>query len=240
MAIYLISDLHLDESTPKLSRLFTVFLQNHIFDADALYILGDFFEVWMGDDVTSAFHEDIKNQLKALTHKIPVFFLHGNRDFLVDKQFANSTGVKLINEPFVVDIYGEKHLLLHGDSLCSKDYLHQWFRKVSRARLVKKLFLSLPIKTRKNIALTIREKSKRRGQSLDNAIMDVDFKLLPTLLQKYQASTMIYGHTHRPSILLQQQTLNAWFKFYVLSDWGECANYLVCYEDGRKELRYFK
>jgi len=149
MATYFISDLHLDSSKPHLTQLFYAFIDKRLEDAEQLYILGDFFEVWVGDDNHTEYNQEIINALKTLSAKINVYIMPGNRDFLIGSEFINASGTTLLEDPTVIDLYGQPTLLLHGDSLCTQDKSHQRFRKLSRNPKLNRWFLKLPLAIRK-------------------------------------------------------------------------------------------
>src|SRR5690554_2187871 len=153
MATWFIADLHLSPARPDIAALFQDFLQNRVAKADALYILGDLFDAWIGDDDTSDFAQRIQRALRELTDSgVPVYFIAGNRDFLIGQQFSQNTGVSVLPEPSLVDLYGKPTLLLHGDTLCTDDHSYQRFRKVIRWRPLQKLLLALPLSWRMRIA----------------------------------------------------------------------------------------
>lgn len=223
-----ISDLHLDPDQPQISNTFFYFLDHIARDADALYILGDFFESYIGDDDQNDFLQSIVRALFRLTHSgVPVFFMHGNRDFLIGQSFKNKTGVILIPDPSVITIYNQKLLLMHGDSLCTDDKSHQRFRKITRNKLVQKIFLSLPISFRQKFAKRLRNESKQYNQTKPAEIMDVNENAVMDALKKNNASRLIHGHTHRPMISENRVVLDAWH---------EHGNYVRMNEDGSMEL----
>jgi UDP-2,3-diacylglucosamine hydrolase len=194
-----ISDLHLQESEPAITEAFVDFMQTEAPNADALYILGDFFEVWVGDDDLAPFHQKIIAELKCLAERgVPVFFMRGNRDFLIGKRFAKATGVTLLADPTVITLYGKPVLLMHGDSLCILDHAHQRFRRYTGYSLVQRIFLSLPLAWRQSVGQKLRGKSQRRGQTTDQGIMDVYPPEVIKQMEQHRVTTLIHGHTHRP------------------------------------------
>ena len=200
MNTYFISDLHLDESTPKLTKLFEACLKHIEKDCDALYILGDFFELWLGDDLMSTYQQNILSLLSDFSKKIPVYFLPGNRDFLVGQQFAKIANVKLLSDPCLINLYGQDVILAHGDHLCTQDTLHQWFRKLSRNRKMIDFFNTLPTPWKIALANSIRKKSKMRGQKRALYLQDVAEKSVLELFKQFNASILLHGHTHRPGV----------------------------------------
>lgn len=217
-----ISDLHLEVNEPQITQKFLNFLQQ-LSQIDALYILGDFFEVWIGDDDRNEFNENIKEALKAVTTKgVSVYFMRGNRDFLIGKKFCEETGCQLLKDPTLIDLYGVPTLLAHGDSLCTDDIRHQKFRAMVNNPLIQKLFLILPLSWRRKIARNIREQSKKHSKRLSNQIMDVTQTAVENLMEKYQVRQLIHGHTHQPNIYifnLKDQNQNA--KRFVLGAWHD-------------------
>jgi UDP-2,3-diacylglucosamine hydrolase len=157
MKILFISDLHLEESSPKQTQLFLSFLKSATREANSLYILGDFFEVWIGDDDLSPFHKTIIDALKQATSQgLTIYFMHGNRDFLLGKKFFKMTGCHLLPDETVIDLFGQPTLLMHGDTLCTLDVNYLKFRKKVRKWWVQKLFLMKSLKKRQGIAAKMR------------------------------------------------------------------------------------
>lgn len=240
MSTYFISDLHLSEQQPHLTDLFIHFLECYAINAKALYILGDFFDVWIGDDNLTEFNQKTFQLLKTITDKnIPVYFMSGNRDFMLGKQFLQMTGCQLLAEPTVINLYGENILLMHGDSLCTDDKWHILFRKLSRHRFTKTLFLLFPLAWRRAIANRLRTISKNKNHHTSAAILDAVPAAIKQQFIMFSVQHLIHGHTHKPSIHWFYNN-NAWHEHIVLSDWGQRGNFLICHADGRKELRYFQ
>jgi len=195
------ADLHLESDRPDISDLFSQFLKTDATKADALYILGDLFEVWFGDDNPCPFPALIAGQIKALSDSgVPVYYIHGNRDFTIGKRYAKQSGMMLLPEAKVVDLYGHPTLIMHGDSLCTLDVAYQKFRKKSRTWWWKGMMLSLPLSYRQKMARDIREKSKQNKQGADLTIMDVTQDEVAFQMQKFGVDRLIHGHTHRPNI----------------------------------------
>jgi len=194
-----ISDLHLQSTKPEKTDLFLNLLTGKALEADALYILGDFFEVWVGDDDDSVFINQIKTALKNFTTTgIPIYFMHGNRDFLIGKKFAQDTGCILINDPTKIDLYGSPTLLTHGDMLCTKDNGYMRYRKLVRNPRCQRLFLLLPLKLRKKIARYLRTKSSNIKKS--NKLKNIVNETITNLMQQYQVKQIIHGHIHKQGI----------------------------------------
>lgn len=238
-----ISDLHLEANHPEITHLFLEFLQKQAANADALYILGDFFELWIGDDEQTEFHQTIILALRALAQKgIPVYFMHGNRDFLIGKKFIQASGCQLLSDPTIINLYGTPTLLMHGDSLCTHDLTHQRFRAFANHPLAQHLFLMLPLKLRKRIGAKIRQKSRLHGQALKTtnpSIMDVTPSEINHIMQKHNVELLIHGHTHRPCIELFKLGKKS-ARRIVLSDWHQHGNALICDQEGNHRLINFK
>ncbi|GAB2940081.1 UDP-2,3-diacylglucosamine diphosphatase [Hafnia psychrotolerans] len=201
MATFFIADIHLCAQEPAITAGFLRFLREDAPQADALYILGDLFEAWIGDDDPQPLHGDIAAALNTLHQQgVPCFFIHGNRDFLVGRRFARDSSMQILPETKLLQLYGRRLLILHGDTLCTDDIGYQKFRKKVRNPLIQKIFLALPLKWRLSIAARMRADSKasNRGKSLD--VMDVNPQAVINAMQENRAEWMIHGHTHRPAI----------------------------------------
>ncbi len=193
--ILIISDLHLSEHRPKTTALFKRFIDTHASKVDELYILGDFFDYWIGDDDESPFHEYIAGLLRTLhSHKIKVFILPGNRDFLLGECFALSCGAKLIRDPSVIVSHQVPYLLLHGDALCTQEWGYLLYRKLVRSDLFKTFFLGLPLSLRRILALGLREHSAKKNQR--RKWVDVSKRAVLKIFEQYGLSRLIHGHTH--------------------------------------------
>lgn len=232
-----ISDLHLEPAHPGITEIFLNFLQSEqALQADALYILGDFFAAWIGDDNLSEFNKKIIVALQNFTAKgIPTYFMHGNRDFLIGKRFLQQTGCQLLIDPTLIDLYGEPALLMHGDTLCTDDIKYLKFRRVARNNCYQKLFLSLPLKIREKIAGGLRKKSRQQHMIM----VDTNQSEIERVLKQYNVKLLIHGHTHKPAIhcfdLNNKNTCRI-----VLSDWNDKAgSVLVCTANGEKRLETF-
>ncbi|MDX1705843.1 UDP-2,3-diacylglucosamine diphosphatase [Pseudidiomarina sp.] len=229
MTSWFISDLHLSPARPDITRLFLEFLQEQAVHADALYILGDLFDAWIGDDDTSDFAAALQGALRQVTQQgVPVYFIAGNRDFLVGPRFARMTGVRLLNEPAVIDLYGTPTLLLHGDSLCTADRSYQRFRRIIRQPWLVKILLALPLSMRMRIANKLRASSATQQplSAEQLAIMDVTDTAVIDLFVRYDVGQMIHGHTHRPAIHEHQLPDGNTAERIVLGDWYEQGSLL--------------
>lgn len=223
-----IADLHLCASRPDITQCFLQYLEDiDTATTDALYILGDLFEVWIGDDNHNAFIEQIIQGLKNLSKRnLDIYFIHGNRDFLLGKRFAKAAGITLLPEQKVIDLYGQQAVILHGDELCTKDVDYQKFRKKARGWWWPRLILSLPLRVRQRIADNGRKASKSKQANLSLDIMDVTQEEVIDCLTKHKVNLMIHGHTHRPDIH-QFDHQNGSAKRIVLGDWYEQGSVLV-------------
>lgn len=198
---YFIADLHLSTEQPKMTECLLRFLQEQASSADALYVLGDLFEYWLGDDDITELSTNVANAFRKLSDTgVPIYFIHGNRDFLIRQGFANASGMQLLPEQKVVDLYGTATLIMHGDELCTRDLVYQKFRKKARGWWWPRLMLSLPLSMRRSIAEKGRKTSKKNQKNLTLEIMDVTPEEVVNALQKHQVTRLIHGHTHRPAI----------------------------------------
>ncbi|EWH09553.1 UDP-2,3-diacylglucosamine hydrolase [Catenovulum agarivorans DS-2] len=233
MSVFFIADLHLSESRPDITQAFLDFIQSLSEQTTALYILGDFFEYWVGDDDPSSWLLPIKSALKNTSHNIcPIYFIHGNRDFLIGQRFARETGVMLLEEPSVIELNNQRVVILHGDSLCTQDEGYQKFRKIVRNKFVQFVFLCLPLKMRFNIFAKGREQSKHKQQQvMDMQILDVTQTAVSQLMDAYQVDLMIHGHTHRPNIHRNARRLHRGTRI-VLGDWYTQGSVLEVNQDG--------
>ncbi len=235
--IIFISDLHLEEGRPEMTALFLKFLADAIKKADALYILGDFFEVWIGDDHVSSFNQSILLALKAATEQgLPIYIMHGNRDFLLGKTFFQRTGCQLLPEEKVLTLFGKPTLLMHGDTLCTHDVAYLKFRKKARCWLVQKLFLWKSLAKRQAIAAHYRQASQAHVTTVPDYIMDVAQTEVERVMQKHQVQHLIHGHTHREAVHSFQLN-NKPATRTVLGAWHEHGSALFCYADGKQELK---
>lgn len=238
VSTYFIADVHLSEQQPQLYALLCQFL-NALEEGDQLYILGDLFALWIGDDDLSPFHQAVIAQLAALRGRgIAAALLLGNRDFLIKAAFAAAAQVVLLPEKHVIQVGEERLLLLHGDTLCSLDTCYQAFRRRTQQAWLQRLFLSLPLGWRRAIAARLRRQSSARFSDLSAAVLDVVKHDVLQDCADFHVSTMIHGHTHRPGIHIYQLDQQPIWR-YTLSDWGEQGNYLRIDANGNKVLEYF-
>ena len=232
MTTLFISDLHLDANQPEIGVQFLSFLAGEARQAEALYILGDLFEVWLGDDAPNPYYNKIKSAMRELSDTgVPVYFMHGNRDFTIGADFAAETGVTILNDPTVVDLYGEKVLLCHGDSLCTDDIHYQQVRAMTRNPEWQAMMLAKSIEERIAFAVQARKESMERGESLSDEIMDVNQDAVAAALGEHGVKVMLHGHTHRPamhSLDLGDHTATR----IVLGDWYEQGSVVRWDDDG--------
>ena len=233
-----ISDLHLCASRPHITLAFLQFLQTNASKAKALYILGDLFEYWAGDDDIEDSHiQPIIAAFNGLANAgVNVYFMHGNRDFLIAEGFCNAASIKLLRDPTLIDLYGKRALLSHGDDLCTDDVAYQDFRRQVRNETWQANFLSLPLQARKKQIEVIRLHSEQEKSQKTAQIMDVNQIAVEKLLAGYDyPDLLIHGHTHRPyqhQMQIDGHTITRW----VLGDWYEQGSYLLCNQDGCKSV----
>lgn len=199
--ILLISDLHLEEQRPDITRAFLHFLETRAPQAKALYILGDFFEAWIGDDAMSPFQHSIAKALRRLSDGgVAVYLMHGNRDFLLGRDFCREAGCTLLADPCVQRFNGEPVLLMHGDSLCTRDEAYMRLRRWLRNPLSLFVLRNLPLSTRQKLASNLRRQSREQTRMKASDIVDVTPEEVPPLLRRHGVTRLIHGHTHRPAI----------------------------------------
>lgn len=222
MTTLFISDLHLDLVRPEIIELFSKFVREEAVQADALYILGDLFEAWIGDDAEDETGERFVEAMRPMREaRKPCFYMHGNRDFLIGERFAKKAGMTLLPDPSVINLYGTPTLLMHGDTLCTDDEAYQAFRKQVRSPEWQRQFLAQSIETRQAFANQARQESLRHtGDSTNAAIMDVNQAAVEAAMSSVNVRNLIHGHTHRPGNhqWLQNQVP---IKRTVLADWYE-------------------
>ncbi|MFI4938642.1 MAG: UDP-2,3-diacylglucosamine diphosphatase [Candidatus Berkiellales bacterium] len=225
--IYFISDLHLSVQDPKGLELFINFISGPAASAHQLYILGDLFDVWVGDDLNVEFQLQIQKALKALTSSpVEVFYMNGNRDFLLSTRFLQEAGCHRLTDPYRFILHGIPTLLTHGDRLCTKDIAYQRYRKIAQNPLTKWLFLYLPKKIREAISQKLRRKSQEYQKSQINDILDVTKDAVETWMIQYQVTQLIHGHVHRPKI--HDLTIKGKkSKRLVLGDWHRTGSVMM-------------
>jgi UDP-2,3-diacylglucosamine hydrolase len=196
-----VSDLHLDALEPAAGAQFIDFLRLRAANAEALYILGDLFESWVGDDEQDAHSALICEALRALAAQgVPCYVMHGNRDFLLQRGFEQRSGTRLLADPVIIDLYGQRALLTHGDALCTADRPYQLLRGVVREARWQQRFLRLPLSLRRSLAQQARDGSRRHTRSTAGEIMDVDAGAVSAAMRACAVQLLIHGHTHRPAV----------------------------------------
>lgn len=217
MSVFFISDLHLEQNKPHLTKAFKNFIDSKVNLHDELFILGDFFEQWIGDDNEDDFIKSVKNILKDKTAKgLTVYFMHGNRDFLIGDKFCKEVGAILLDDPYIINLEEKKIMLMHGDSLCTDDEDYQNFRNLVRSKDWQEDFLSKDLKERKEVAKNLREISSLENQTKDENIMDVNQSEVLKIIEDHSVDVLIHGHTHRPFIHDENGVPRM-----VLGDWGD-------------------
>lgn len=231
-----VSDVHLDDAAPDAQRQFLEFLRTHGPGARALYILGDLFEAWVGDDDAGGERDAVLEALRQLTGSgVACFLLHGNRDFLIGEDFCRRTGCQLLPDPVIAELDGERVLLTHGDALCTDDHAYQELRSMVRTPAWQRRFLRLPLSDRQLLANEVRAGSRAHTARSIPKIMDVNSTAVAAAFKAAQVGRIIHGHTHRPAVhdaLVEGRSVQR----IVLGAWYEQGSYLV-FEAGRYELR---
>lgn len=223
MTTLFISDLHLDEQRPAVTALFVDWLEHEAVKAEALYILGDLFEAFIGDDDDAPLLRAVTEALRRVAEVgVSVHFQHGNRDFLVGQAFAGRAGLVLLPEAAVIDLYGEPTLLMHGDTLCLDDLAYQRIRQQLRQPAWQDQFLAQPLAARRAFAANARAESARHTQAMSAEIMDVTPAAVTAAMETHGTRRLIHGHTHRPAI----HELGQDRQRIVLGDWYEQGSVL--------------
>jgi UDP-2,3-diacylglucosamine hydrolase len=229
VTILFISDLHLDGARQDITRQFLEFLAGEASQAQRLYILGDLFEAWIGDDDPDLDKRRVVGALRALTDAgVACFVMHGNRDFLMGKRFCAETGAQLIDDGTVIEVYGRRVLLLHGDTLCTDDHAYQRLRRIVRNPLVQLALRSLSLGQRQRLAAKMRAGSKAHIEAVDRSapdIMDVNAEAVVAAFRRQGVDCIIHGHTHRPAIHSLSVDGKAATRI-VLGDWYEQGSVL--------------
>ncbi|MBU3617315.1 UDP-2,3-diacylglucosamine diphosphatase [Polynucleobacter sp. JS-Polo-80-F4] len=221
----LISDLHLTPSMPLTAQRFFDFCEKEAPKVEAVFILGDLFEYWVGDDAaaSSPFQQEVQRAIANLSTKVKTYYLHGNRDFLIGKSFIKKTGMTLLSDPCTVQIASEKWVLAHGDALCTADIAYQAFRSWVRKPWIQKIFLGLPLNWRKGIAQHLRSNSHNQYQTQQRSTshqvkMDVTQQACADVMKDHSGNRLIHGHTHLPAHHEESMGTQSWQR-WVLSDW---------------------
>ena len=230
-----VSDLHLEESRPEITRAFFRLLDKLQNKFSELYLLGDIFEVWLGDDTPSPVADQLSQRLASLSeHGIRIFLMHGNRDFLLGEAFASRCKASLIHEPYLLQVAGKQAVLLHGDALCTQDIEYQAFRKLVRDPRWQADFLAKPLNERIAIGRQLRDKSQESAKEKSEYLMDVTPNEVESMMLDLSVELMIHGHTHRPAV--HKLTLdNKPCTRMVLGDWYTQGWYILA-DQQRVEL----
>ena len=235
-----LSDLHLGETRPEANERFFAFIEDTASKAGAVYVLGDLFEYWIGDDdLDEPFHALIAGFLRNLSRAgIPLFVMQGNRDFLMGQRFCAATGARMLADPTLIDLGGSATLLMHGDTLCTDDRDYQEWRAIAHSDAWQREFLAQPLPQRREAMATLREKSKKALETKPAEIMDANPAAVREAFRRYGATRIIHGHTHRPGsevLEVDGRRRERW----VLPDWYGSGGYLEL-TDGDPRLVYFK
>lgn len=234
MAILFISDLHLSPERPEVTRAFLRFLEDQTSSTEALFVLGDLFEAWIGDDDNCPTGADVQQAFKQLTDKgVSLFIQHGNRDFFLGKRFMQATGATLLGDEHLVEYNDQTVLVMHGDTLCTDDIDYIRFRQKIRHPVSKFCLQLLPLKYRQKLANKMRAKSKAANANKPSAIMDVNSDAVDQVMSKHQVKTLIHGHTHRPNRHQHKQG-----ERIVLGDWHDKGWY-VKWDSSDLQLKHF-
>lgn len=237
MSTLFISDLHLEESRPDITGAFLNFLKNEAMGVERLYILGDFFEAWIGDDERTPLQEQVATALREVSDSgTDTYLMHGNRDFLIGEDFCERVGATLLDDPTVIDLYGTPTLLMHGDSLCTDDVEYQKFRTNMRNPKTVAMLLARPLKDRQLMARQLREISMAKNQGKAESIMDVNLEEVVIEFERHDVQLMIHGHTHRPAIHELEANGNP-ARRIVLGDWDKNVWWLVARPGATLELK---
>ena len=234
MSVLFISDLHLKQDEPAVAAAFFRFIREQAPLADALYILGDLFEMWVGDDDDLVFNRQVITCLRKLSDTgVPLYFMHGNRDFLIGERFARETGATLLDDPIQLTLFGQEVTLMHGDGLCTDDAEYMEYRKMVRNPQWQQALLDKPLEVRREFAKDLRETSQEKNQQKSMEIQDVSAAEVDALFENTGCRLLIHGHTHRPAIHnIEKADSDEKYYRIVLGDWHSKGWYLMLYEAG--------
>lgn len=236
--VVFISDLHLSATNNEVVALFMAVLNGPVKDAKALYILGDLFDVFVGKDLHTEFQQSIQQALADVVNRgTPVYFMNGNRDFLIQNDYLKAAGIQRISDPTIIDLQGVPTLLMHGDTLCTQDKAYQRFRRIAQNPITRFIFMRLPKKTRDNISKKLRAKSQQYQKSQSMTILDVTQEAVSEAFRKHKVSQLIHGHVHRPNIHDHQVAGKA-CKRLVLGDWHHHASLIISTPEGNDLMTY--
>lgn len=238
MTTLFFSDLHLEDARPEATRWLRALLRGPAREADAIYILGDLFEYWIGDDVLSPTAGEVASELTALkTAGVTCFFQHGNRDFLLGQAYAERAGLELLPEMLVVDLYGTPTLLLHGDTLCTDDVEYQAFRRQVRDPAFQAMFLAKSPDERLAMARQARDASRQHTGQTAMAIMDANPEAIAEVFRAHGVERIIHGHTHRPAVHSHELEDGRTGERIVLADWYDEGSYLEVGPEGVRSVQ---
>ena len=224
------SDIHLSEQRPDLTSLLLNYLHQIGDDVTDVYVIGDLFEVWLGDDFIHPAYQPVLQAFKLLSRRLNLFFIAGNRDFLVGDEFSNLTGFEILADPSVIDLFGKPTLLLHGDLLCTDDHEYMAFRKMVRNPDAQQQFLALPLNQRIEWVKNTREESIEKSAQKTATIMDANIDTVKSYCKTHKVKQLIHGHTHRPSIDTIESD-EGQITRYVLGDWVDQISVLSVSEN---------
>ena len=236
MATLFISDLHLESGRPEIGEQFLAFLAGSAREADALYILGDLFEAWIGDDDPSPYYAEMKTAIRALADSdVPVYFIHGNRDFMIGDTFAAEAGVTILQDPHPLELHGENVLLSHGDALCTDDVEYQKVRAMTRNPDWQAMMMTKSVEERIAFAKQAREQSLARNESMTEEIADVNQAAVEQTIRESGVDILLHGHTHRPAVHpvevdgrpAQRIVLGDWYEQGSMVEWDQGGPRLV-------------
>jgi len=234
MSVLFISDLHLAPERPAVTRAFLSFLSDRASASESLYILGDLFEAWIGDDDPSAMAAEVQDALRNLSDSgVNLFIQQGNRDFLLGKRFTKRCGAVMLGDEHIIEYAGHRALAMHGDSLCTDDIDYQRFRRKARNPIYKWCLSHLPLKRRQKLATDWRAKSMAANSNKASAIMDVNAQAVATVMDNHGVEVLIHGHTHRPN----RHALASGERI-VLGDWHDLG-WVLCLDDSGYNLESF-
>ena len=234
MKLGFISDLHLSENTPSVTQGFFEFLKTAAQELSHLYILGDLFEAWVGDDDDSELATNVMQEINHATRNgLEIFFIHGNRDFLCGQKFAEQSNLTLLPDPFFLNFFDQKIALSHGDNFCTEDLEYIKFKKEVRSEKWQQEFLQKPLDDRLNIASNMRDASQKNNSNKDISIMDVTPNAIQEFFAEHRIDLLIHGHTHRPNT----HQINSGTRI-VLGDWHK-TGWCLMLDEQQQELKEF-
>lgn len=222
----IISDVHLVSGELEKTNLFIRFCKNEAQKADQVFILGDLFNTWLGDDLSIQYYQEVVYALKSLSKNTDIFVLVGNRDFLLGKLFEEKSGCRVLKEPYLLKSNNKKYVLIHGDTLCTDDIDYQRLKKLLQNKITINIFLNLPTKLRLKLSGQLRKKSIEAKSYKSREIMDVNENAVNELMKKYPNSDLIHGHTHRQDTHNEDK-----YNRYVLGEWSGLSGSAIKLED---------